>query len=663
MSRSTKNFIIWIALSFIIYALYTSFSPKEDKTETLNTFYQYLDAGEIQQATVTLTAVGIKTTDGKVHVIPVTPYYTTEIIERLMDSNVETKINLQEGSPIGRLLLGLLGWLPTILFIGFWIYLFKKTTNPGSKGSGGSPTKLFGFSKSKAKVILPQDINVKFDDVAGIDEAKAELAEIVDFLKDPKKYSRIGAKIPKGCLLFGSPGTGKTLLAKAIAGESGCPFFSVSGSDFVEMFVGVGASRVRELFSDAKEKAPCIVFIDEIDAVGRHRGSGVGGGNDEREQTLNQLLVEMDGFGDNSGVIVIAATNRPDVLDNALMRPGRFDRQITINKPDLIGREKVLAVHSKKAKLSPDVNLKSIARATPGFSGADLSNIVNEAALIAIKNNRRVVTTKDFELAKDKILMGLERGIVMKEDERMLTAYHEAGHAITALFCEGSDPIHKATIIPRGRALGVVMRYPEEDRLSYTRQKMLADLTVAMGGRAAEHLKFGYEMVTSGASSDIKQATGLARMMVKEWGMSDAVGAIFHGANEENPYQKELSSEEINKVVDNEVKRLVDEALANATKMLQDKNAEWELLSQTLLKYETLSGDEIRSIVLDGKIPEDVLQLDPDEDAEVEGGIWSVIETMKEKEDKSGDDNKDDSSDKEEADDNNDSDISDKEGS
>jgi cell division protease FtsH len=596
--KNKKNVLIWIAIFCSFYGVYeVFFNKKTSHNRTpLNKFYEDLDSNSIQKATVTPTSVVYKTQSDNPTIVAITPYYTNIVIEKLLDKKIETDINIQDrGLGFWRFILSLLSWLPTILFLGFWFYLFKKTSDPSGKNS--SPTKLFGFSKSKAKMVLPQDIKVKFNDVAGIDEAKAELFEIVEFLKEPKKYAKIGAKIPKGCLLFGSPGTGKTLLAKAIAGEAGVPFFSVSGSDFVEMFVGVGASRVRELFSDAKAKAPCIIFIDEIDAVGRHRGSGVGGGNDEREQTLNQLLVEMDGFEENIGIVVIAATNRPDVLDKALMRPGRFDRQITISKPDLPGREKILAVHLRKVKLAPDVDIKRIARSTPGFSGADLANIVNEAALIAVKNNRLVATNLDFDLAKDKILMGLERSMVMKEDERKLTAYHEAGHAITSVYSPGSDPIHKATIIPRGRALGVVMRYPEEDRVSYTRQKMHADLVVAMGGRAAEFLVFGNDMVTSGASSDIRQVTALASAMVKEWGMSDKVGPVFHGQSDSNPYQKDMPSEEVNKLIDMEIKRLVDEALTEAMKILRDKWDEFDTLAKALLKYETLTGEEIKKVI------------------------------------------------------------------
>jgi cell division protease FtsH len=452
--------------------------------------------------------------------------------------------------------------------------------------------------------------------------------EVVDFLKDGKKYYKLGAKIPKGCLLHGSPGTGKTLVARAIAGEAGVPFFHISGSDFVEMFVGVGASRVREMFAEAKQNAPCIVFIDEIDAVGRQRGSGVGGGNDEREQTLNQLLVEMDGFDERTNVVIIAATNRIDVLDKALLRPGRFDRQIAIGKPDIKGREEILKVHSSKVRVAPDFNVKALAKSTPGFSGADLANLVNEAALLAARDNKLLINMKDFENAKDRILMGMERkSMVMKEEEKRLTAYHEGGHAIVAINSQGSDPIHKATIVPRGRALGVVMRFPEEDSFSMTRQKMLADLAVAMGGRAAEELIFGHEMVTSGAMSDIRQATALASAMVKEWGMSDAVGPVYHGS--ENPYRKDnMESEEVTKTVDLEIKKFVEYGLNEAKRILNEKRDDLETLAQALLKYETLSGQEIKDL-LDGK-PIEKYDVDTGQEVQetsqtLKGGIANIL--------------------------------------
>ncbi|MEM1345668.1 MAG: ATP-dependent zinc metalloprotease FtsH, partial [Pseudomonadota bacterium] len=458
------------------------------------------------------------------------------------------------------------------------------------------------FGKSKAKLLTERTGRVTFDEVAGIDEAKEELEEIVEFLKDPQKYSRLGGKIPKGALLVGPPGTGKTLLARAIAGEAGVPFFTISGSDFVEMFVGVGASRVRDMFEQAKKNAPCIVFIDEIDAVGRHRGAGYGGGNDEREQTLNQLLVEMDGFEANEGVILIAATNRPDVLDPALLRPGRFDRQVTVPNPDIGGREKILAVHARKVPLAPNVDLKVIARGCPGFSGADLANLVNEAALMAARADKRLVTMEDFELAKDKVMMGPERrSMIMSENEKKLTAYHEAGHAVVGLNVPSHDPIHKATIIPRGRALGLVLSLPERDHLSQTKEQLTSKIAMAMGGRVAEELTFGAEQVTNGAASDIQQVTRIARAMVTQFGMSDGLGNIDY-ANEQQMFlgpqgNGTNASQDTQRMIDGEVRRLVDEGYETAKRILQEKHDDLERLAQGLLEYETLTGNEILKVL------------------------------------------------------------------
>lgn len=486
-------------------------------------------------------------------------------------------------------------WFPMILLIGVWIF-FMRQANAGN-------SKAMSFGKSRARLIENMK-KVTFADVAGCDESKQELEEVIDFLKDPGKFQRLGGKIPKGVLLVGPPGTGKTLLAKAVAGEADVPFFSISGSDFVEMFVGVGASRVRDMFAQAKKNSPCLLFIDEIDAVGRHRGAGLGGGNDEREQTLNQLLVEMDGFDENENVILIAATNRPDVLDPALLRPGRFDRQVVVTNPDLKGREDILKVHVKKVPLAKDVNLAVIARGTPGFSGADLANLVNEAALLAARKNKRKVTSKDFDDAKDKVMMGNERkSMAMDEQEKLLTAYHEAGHAICSLNVPETDPIHKATIIPRGRALGMVQQLPEKDQYSYSRAKMLSRLIITMGGRAAEEIKFGYDKVTSGASSDIAAATKLARAMVTEWGMSDKLGPVLYVDNSEEVFlgksvtQSKNMSEETARVIDAEIKRLVCEGHEAALKILTDKKDEWERLAQALLEYETLSGEEIQALM------------------------------------------------------------------
>jgi len=492
--------------------------------------------------------------------------------------------------------------LPFLLILGVAFFALKQVQKGG--GAGGA----MGFGKSKAKLLTEKQGRVTFDDVAGIDEAREELEEIVEFLRDPQRFSKLGGQIPKGALLVGSPGTGKTLLARAIAGEAGVPFFTISGSDFVEMFVGVGASRVRDMFEQAKKNAPCIVFIDEIDAVGRHRGHGLGNSNDEREQTLNQLLVEMDGFEANEGIIIIAATNRPDVLDPALLRPGRFDRQVVVPVPDIEGREKILSVHMKKVPLAPDVNPRVIARGTPGFSGADLANLVNEAALLAARRSKRLVAMQEFEDAKDKVMMGAERrSMVMTEEEKKMTAYHEAGHALVSVHEPASDPIHKATIIPRGRALGMVMRLPERDSYSYHRDKMHANLSVAMGGRVAEELVFGYEKVSSGASGDIQYATGLARNMVTKWGMSDKLGPLQYEEQHEGYLgmggaQRMMASDETNKLIDSEIRALVDNAHVRATDILKGQEEKLHLLAQALLEYETLTGDEIKQLLEEGRL-------------------------------------------------------------
>jgi cell division protease FtsH len=517
------------------------------------------------------------------------------LVDALLRQNVRVEaapIESASGSWIGILI----SWFPVLLLIGVWIFFMRQMQGGGSKG--------MGFGRARTRVYNEKSTKITFADVAGIEESKADLEEIVSFLKDPGKFQALGGKIPRGCLLIGSPGTGKTLLARAVAGEAGVPFYSISGSDFVEMFVGVGASRVRDLFEQAKRTSPCLVFIDEIDAVGRHRGAGMGGGNDEREQTLNQLLVEMDGFEENQGVIIIAATNRPDVLDPALLRPGRFDRQIIVPLPDIKGREQILAVHLKRVPQSPDVDTKIIARGTPGFSGADLANLVNEAALLAARRNRKVVSIKELEEAKDKVMMGAERrSMVMDENERRLTAYHESGHAIVAIYSPASDPIHKATIIPRGRALGLVMRLPERDTLSYTLERLLDDLAVAMGGRVAEELIFGRTKVTSGASSDIKQATQMARRMVTEWGMSDKIGPLYHGAEQQEVFlghslgQQRNTSDATAELIDEEVKKLVVGGYDRAKQILSEHSDDLEKLAQALLEYETLSGDEIKSVL------------------------------------------------------------------
>ena len=529
----------------------------------------------------------------------VVPVPNEALVEKMNASGIAVDVKSTK-QPWWSGLLGLL--LPVLLIIGFWLFIMNRMQG-GSKGA-------MGFGKSKAKLLTEHKGRKTFADVAGVDEAKEELQEVVDFLKDPSKFQRLGGKIPKGALLVGPPGTGKTLLARAVAGEAGVPFFSISGSDFVEMFVGVGASRVRDMFEQAKKNAPCIIFIDEIDAVGRHRGAGLGGGNDEREQTLNQLLVEMDGFEASENIILIAATNRPDVLDPALLRPGRFDRQVTVPNPDVSGREHILRVHMKDVPLSADVNVKTIARGTPGFSGADLANLVNEAALTAARKDRRMVTQRDFEDAKDKVMMGSERkSMAMSEEEKRLTAYHEAGHAIVALNVKKTDPVHKATIVPRGRALGMVMQLPEGDRYSMSYQQMVDRIAILAGGRVAEELIFGKENITSGASSDIEQATKMARAMVTRWGYSDKLGTVAYGENQEEVFlghsvsRTQNISEKTAQIIDEEVRSLVNGGWDEARRILTEKAKDHEALAQALLEYETLSGEEINQLLKDGTPP------------------------------------------------------------
>ena len=592
-----RNFIVWVILAFSLLGLYNLIdNPIVSKNQSEITFSQLLaevDAGNVVDVEISGDNISGHYSDGRSFktFAPSDP----TLIDRLYNRGVS--ISAKPEKEGGSIFLNILiSWFPMLLLIAVWIFFMRQM-----QGGGG---KAMGFGKSKAKLLNEKSGKVTFEDVAGVDEAKDDLQEIVEFLKDPSKFQRLGGRIPKGALLVGPPGTGKTLLARAIAGEANVPFFTISGSDFVEMFVGVGASRVRDMFEQAKKNAPCIIFIDEIDAVGRSRGAGLGGGNDEREQTLNQLLVEMDGFETNEGIILIAATNRPDVLDPALLRPGRFDRQVVVPNPDIIGREKILKVHIRKVPISSDVDIRAIARGTPGFSGADLANIVNEAALLAARRGLKLVSNAEFEDSKDKVMMGPERrSMVMTEEERTSTAYHEAGHALVSLNYSSSDPIHKATIIPRGRALGMVMRLPERDQISITREKMFANLAVAMGGRIAEEEVFGYDKVTSGASSDIKQATDLARAMVMQYGMSEKLGFLSYGDNEEEVFlgrsvaRTQSMSEETQKQVDSEVKVIVDMSYKNAEKIIKDKRKDLDIIARGLLDYETLTGDEIINLL------------------------------------------------------------------
>ena len=594
-----KNLLMWALIVLLSIGLFNLFKnpDKMKSSEDIIPFSKFLsevDSGRVIKVEIQGNNINGILSDGN-QFKTYSPNYPN-LVEKLSEKEVSFVASPREDK-MPSLLGVLLSWFPMLLLIAVWIFFMRQMQG----GKGGA----MGFGKSKAKLLTEAQGKVTFNDVAGIEEAKEEVEEIVEFLKDPKKFSRLGGKIPKGALLIGPPGTGKTLLAKAIAGEASVPFFSISGSDFVEMFVGVGASRVRDMFEQGKKHSPCIIFIDEIDAVGRSRGAGLGGGNDEREQTLNQLLVEMDGFDTNEGIILIAATNRPDVLDPALLRPGRFDRQVVVGNPDIIGREAILKVHIKKIHTGPDVKLRTIARGTPGFSGADLANLVNESALLAARKNKRVVTMSDVEEAKDKVMMGAERrSMVMTEDEKKLTAYHEGGHAIVALNEKASDPIHKATIIPRGRALGMVMRLPERDQLSVTREKMYSDIAVAMGGRIAEEIIFGHDKVTSGASSDIDMVTKMAKNMVTKWGMSKELGPIAYGENEEEVFlgrsvtQTQNISEETAKKVDSEIKKIIDQGYKRAQSVLTDKIDDLHKLAKALLIYETLSGDEIRDLIL-----------------------------------------------------------------
>ncbi len=596
-----RNLALLGVVALLLVALVTvmSTSSESGRAEPMaySDFIKQVDAGAVSKAVIDGSQV--TATIGESKFLVERDQLEFDFARTLTEKGVAVEVKNNEGS---MMLSILFNFLPFLLIFGLWFFLMRQM-----QGGGG---RAMSFGKSKARLLTERHGRVTFDDVAGVDEAKEELEEIVEFLKDPSKFQRLGGKIPKGALLVGPPGTGKTLIARAVAGEANVPFFTISGSDFVEMFVGVGASRVRDMFEQAKKNAPCIIFIDEIDAVGRHRGAGLGGGNDEREQTLNQLLVEMDGFEANEGIIILAATNRPDVLDPALLRPGRFDRQVTVGNPDIVGREKILKVHMRNVPIAKDVQPKTIARGTPGFSGADLANLVNEAALLAARRGKRSVSMREFEDAKDKVMMGPERkSMVMSDKEKTLTAYHEAGHAIVALNVPAADPVHKATIIPRGRALGMVMQLPEDDKLSMSKIEMISRLAIMMGGRVAEELKFGDDNVTAGAASDIQQATRLARAMVTRWGLSDEIGPVDYAEDQGEVFlgqqlvRSSHVSEDTSKKIEEEVRKLVVGGMNEARRILTEKNEEWVKLSEGLLEYETLSGDEIKDL-LAGKPPE-----------------------------------------------------------
>ena len=600
-----KNLFLWLIIAIVLVSVFSNFGPRNANTDKVSysQFLKQIDQGMVMAVTVEDNRVIKGITKNNHRFVTYMPVQDDALLGELLKKNVD--VSGQEKQQESFLLHLFINWFPMLLLIGVWIFFMRQMQGGGGRGA-------MSFGRSRARLLGEDQVKVTFADVAGVDEAKEEVKELVDFLRDPTKFQNLGGRIPRGVLLVGSPGTGKTLLARAVAGEAKVPFFTISGSDFVEMFVGVGASRVRDMFEQAKKQAPCIIFIDEIDAVGRHRGAGLGGGNDEREQTLNQLLVEMDGFEANEGIIIIAATNRPDVLDPALLRPGRFDRQVTVGLPDISGREKVLKVHMRNVPLSSDVDAKTIARGCPGFSGADLMNLVNEAALLAARRGRRLVTMQEFEDAKDKILMGVERKtMAMTIEEKSLTAYHEGGHALVALTVPHTDPVHKATIIPRGRALGMVMQLPERDKLSFSYRQMMSRLAVMMGGRVAEELIFGKDAITSGASSDIEQATRLARAMVTRWGFSDELGTVAYGENQEEVFlghsvsRTQNVSEATAQTIDKEVRRLVEWGNAEATRILTERRADLEVLAQGLLEFETLSGEEIKTLLEGGSIKRD----------------------------------------------------------
>lgn len=629
-----RNLAVWGLIAVLLLGLLAVMQNNPSQAGArevdISEVYDLAESQQLSEVVITPTKVTAMTT-GNERIFAQKSQDLGALRDRLIELDVPSVVDDPDtGFNLGDLIMGLL----PIIFIVAILFFFMRQMQSGGGGRGA-----MSFGKSRARLLTEKQGRVTFDDVAGVDEAKEELEEVVDFLKDPAKFQRLGGKIPKGALLVGPPGTGKTLLARAIAGEAGVPFFTISGSDFVEMFVGVGASRVRDMFEQAKRNAPCIIFIDEIDAVGRSRGAGLGGGNDEREQTLNQLLVEMDGFESNDGIIIVAATNRPDVLDPALLRPGRFDRQVTVGNPDVIGREKILKVHMRNVPLAKDVAPKIIARGTPGFSGADLANLVNEAALLAARRGKRVVSMAEFEDAKDKVLMGPERrSMVMSQEEKELTAWHEAGHAIVAMKVPKADPVHKATIIPRGRALGMVMQLPEDDKLSMSRIEMTSRLAIIMGGRVAEEEKFGDDAVTAGAASDIQQATRLARAMVTRWGLSDEIGPVDYGEDQGQVFlgqqlvQSSSVSEETSQKIEEEVRKLIQKGMDDARDVMTRFRDQWSALAEALLEYETLSGDEIRALIDSGKRPER-----PDEPDEPPRPNAAVPVIGKRRKDKGGD--------------------------
>ena len=626
MSDIIKNLVIWTVIAVVIMSLFSGISGRNNAADEYNysEFMQQVQTGQVEEVTISGIEITGTLKSGQSFITYSPETDNSALVGELLNSKV--KISGQAPEKQSFLAQIFIHWFPFLLLIGVWIF-FMRQMQGGAGGGRGA----MSFGKSKAKLQTEDQVKVTFKDVAGVEEAKEEVKELVDFLKDPGKFQNLGGQIPRGVLMNGSPGTGKTLLARAIAGEAKVPFFTISGSDFVEMFVGVGASRVRDMFEQAKKHAPCIIFIDEIDAVGRHRGAGVGGGHDEREQTLNQLLVEMDGFEGNEGVIVIAATNRPDVLDPALLRPGRFDRQVTVPLPDIRGREQILKVHMKKTPIANDVKPKLLARGTPGFSGADLANLVNEAALFAARASKKIVDMSDFEKAKDKILMGGERkSMVMNDDERKLTAYHEAGHAVVGRLVPDHDPVYKVSIIPRGRALGVTMFLPEEDRYSNSRQRINSMIAALFGGRVAEEEIFGEEAVTTGASNDIERATALARSMVTKWGLSNKMGPLAYAEEENEVFlgkssgqQQKSVSDETARTIDTEIRKIIDTQYSRATKLIKDNMDKMHLMADALMKYETIDSGQIDEI-MEGKTPSAPESWSDDDDSSnTSGGVTS----------------------------------------